>query len=158
MLSGIKRQFGLLATGRLAMGAKAMLGPTVLGANAMIFDRDGKVLLARHSYMSGWSFPGGGIKRGEPALHGMLRELREEIGVVRADPPALFGIYTRRTGWATNVILIYRLSNAEVEFRPNFEVREILFVDPANPPRGTSAGTLRRLAEHVGQTAPSPFW
>jgi len=158
MRSWIMRQLRQLASGGLAMAVKALLGPTVLGASAMIFDRDGKVLLARHSYMSGWSLPGGGIKRGEPALRGLLRELSEELGVVRSDPPQFVGIFTRRTGWATNVVVMYRLMNAEVEFRSNFEVREIVFADPANPPAGTSAGTLRRLSEHTGQTPPAPFW
>jgi 8-oxo-dGTP pyrophosphatase MutT (NUDIX family) len=124
----------------------------------MIFDRDGKVILARHSYMGGLSFPGGGVGRGEPPVQALLRELREEIGVIRSDPPVFFGIYTRRSGWATNVIVLYRLMNAEVEFRPNMEVREIVFVDPAHPPMGTSSGTARRLAEYVNQTPPTPFW
>jgi hypothetical protein len=48
--------------------------------------------------------------------------------------------------------------NAQVEFRPNFEVREIKFIDPANPPAGTSEGTLRRLAEFSSETPPGPYW
>lgn len=158
MLSWIGRQMGQFAFGGTAMAAKALVSPVVLGANAMIFDTAGNVVLARHSYMSGWSFPGGGVGRGEPPVDAMLRELREEIGVVRSEPPTFFGLYTRRTGWATNVIVLYRLMNAEVEFRPNFEVREIVFADPANPPAGTSSGTARRLAELTGKTPPNPYW
>jgi hypothetical protein len=48
--------------------------------------------------------------------------------------------------------------NADVDFRRNIEVREIVFVDPADPPPGTAAGTRRRLAEHVGKTPPSLYW
>lgn len=142
----------------LLMAGKAVLSPVAFGAHAMIFDREGRVLLARHSYKIGLSLPGGGVNRGEPPEQAVLRELREELGAVRADPPIFVGLFTRRSGWATNVIALYRLMNAEVDFHPNAEIREIIFADPANPPPGTGGGTARRLAEYVSQSPPSPFW
>lgn len=39
------------------------------------------VLLVRSSYRAEWSFPGGGVKRGETPCASARRELREEIGV-----------------------------------------------------------------------------
>jgi ADP-ribose pyrophosphatase YjhB (NUDIX family) len=141
-----------------AMAVKALLRPVALGAHAMCIDRSGKVLLARHSYKRGWSFPGGGVNRGEPAVHAVVRELNEELGVFRARQPEFVGLFTNRSGWATNVVALYRFDEAEVEFRPNFEVREIVFCDPANPPTGTTRGTRRRLAELVDKTPPDPFW
>ncbi|MBS0473333.1 MAG: NUDIX domain-containing protein [Proteobacteria bacterium] len=158
MVSWIRKQVGQIAVGWPAMAVKAVLSPAVLGAGAMIFDRDGKVLLARHSYKPGWSFPGGGIKRGEAPADGILRELQEEMGVVRADPPELFSVYSGKIGWITNVVFLFRFRNAEVEFRRNLEVREIRFADPSDLPDDTSAGTQRRLAEHLGQAPISPFW
>ena len=140
------------------MAVKALIAPSVIGANAIVVDKAGKVVLARHSYMTGLSLPGGGVRRAEPPVRAVLRELSEEIGLVGSDPPAMFGLYTRHTGWATNVIVVYRVMNAEVDFRPNFEVREIVLVDPANPPREATSGTRRRLAEFAGKTPPSPFW
>jgi ADP-ribose pyrophosphatase YjhB (NUDIX family) len=140
------------------MTAKALWAPVALGVQALIVTPDGNVLLARHSYVKGWSLPGGGVGRGEPPVAALLRELSEEIGVVRADPPELIGVFSRPSGWATNVVLLYRLTNAEVEFTPNFEVREILFADPSAPPPGTSAGSRRRLTEHARKTPPSATW
>ena len=140
------------------MAAKALWSPVALGAHALIIDRTGKILLARHSYMAGWSLPGGGVGRGEPPADALLRELAEEIGEVRSDPPQLAGIFSRRSGWATNVIVLYRMTNADVAFTPNLEVREIIFTDPASPPAGTSGGTLRRLAEFTSNAPPSPYW
>jgi 8-oxo-dGTP pyrophosphatase MutT (NUDIX family) len=140
------------------MTGRALLAPTAVGAHGLLVNRDGRVLLARHSYMPGLSFVGGGVARGEPPEAALLRELREELGSYRADPPVLMGIYTRRSGWATNLIALYRLTNAEVAFRPNREIREIVFVDPAAPPPDTAAGVRRRLAEHLGAAPPSPFW
>jgi 8-oxo-dGTP pyrophosphatase MutT (NUDIX family) len=146
-----------LAFGTL-MTAKALWAPVALGVHALIVEPGGKVLLARHSYMKGWSLPGGGVGRGEAPVAALLRELREELGSVRSDPPELIGVFSRPAGWATNVIMLYRLGHSDVAFTPNFEVREIIFVDPTAPPPGTSSGTRRRLAEHVGKTPPSATW
>ena len=147
---------------RLAFGAmmtaKALWSPVALGVHALIVDAEGKGLLARHSYMKGWSLPGGGVGRGEAPLHALVRELNEEIGDVRADEPQLLGVFSRPSGWATNVVMLYRLANATVTFRPNLEVREILFVDPRSPPPGTSPGTKRRLAEFADKAPPALTW
>jgi len=147
------RRVGLLAK----LTAQALLAPVAYAACALI-ERDGKVLLVRHSYMPGWLLPGGGVGRGEPAEHAILRELKEEIGLTRSAPPELFGVYSHRTGWVTNVIVLYRLRDVEFAFRPNLEVREILLVDPRSPPPQTPTSVRRRLAELVGMEPRSPHW
>jgi 8-oxo-dGTP diphosphatase len=53
-----------------------------LGVGAVIFDRNGGVLLVRHSYgRRGWELPGGGRQPNESIEHAVLREVREELGV-----------------------------------------------------------------------------
>ncbi len=135
---------------------QALLAPVAFAACALV-ERDGKVLLVRHSYVPGWLLPGGGVRRGEPPADAILRELKEEIGLVRAAPPVFFGLYSRKTGWATNVIALYRLSDAEFAFRPNLEIREIVFADPAAPPPNTPPSVRRRLAEFGGAPL-APYW
>lgn len=157
MLSRTKSFASRLVFGAL-MALKALRSPVALGVHAMIVDAEGKVLLARHSYMKGWSLPGGGVGRGEAPLNALKRELTEEIGSVSADEPELVGIFSRPLGWATNVVVLYRLANATVKFRPNLEVREIVFVEPTKPPPGTAAGTRRRLAELVAKVPPALTW
>lgn len=157
MASEARSFFSRLAFSAM-MTAKALWSPVALGVHALIVDADGKVLLARHSYMKGWSLPGGGVGRGEPPLMALQRELREEIGSVKSSEPELVGMFSRRVGWATNVVLLYKLINASVEFTPNFEVREIRFVDPKSPPPGTSPGTRRRLAEFASGSPPALIW
>jgi ADP-ribose pyrophosphatase YjhB (NUDIX family) len=146
---------------RLALSAKIaaqyLLSPVAFATCALIV-RDGKVLLARHSYVPGWLLPGGGVGRGEPAEHAVLREMREEIGLVSAGPPAFFGLYSRKTAWATNVIALYRLDDAEFTFVPNMEVKEIVFADPADPPAGTPVSVRNRLAEFAGLQPRTPYW
>src|ERR1700759_5383523 len=100
---------------RLALTAKitvqALLAPVACAACALV-ERDGKILLARHSYVSGWLLPGGGVERGEPPELAIMRELKEEIGLVSASPPAFFGLYSRKAGWVTNVIVLYHFKDA----------------------------------------------
>ncbi|HEY0265707.1 MAG TPA: NUDIX domain-containing protein [Rhizomicrobium sp.] len=140
----------------LFMTARALLSPTAFGVMGAVFDTSGAVLLVRHSYMRGWRLPGGGVNRGEPPGRAVLRELGEEVGLTGGDA-AFFALYTRKAGWATNVIALYRITGAAVAFRPNLEIRDICFADPRNPPPDTSPATLKRLQELCG-TPPSPYW
>src|SRR4051812_41073179 len=75
------------------MTARALLAPVALGAHGMLIARDGRVLLVRHTYMRGLSFPGGGVGRGEAPEAALMRELEEEIGPFRADSPHLIGLF-----------------------------------------------------------------
>jgi 8-oxo-dGTP pyrophosphatase MutT (NUDIX family) len=137
---------------------KALATPVAFGACAVLDDARGRVLLVRHSYRPGWHLPGGGVGAGEPPAAAIVRELQEEIGFVRGGAPQLTGVFTRRLGWVTNVIALYHVRDAEIAFRPNFEIREIVYADPAALPPGTTASTRRRLAEHLGKAPPSPYW
>jgi len=48
---------------------------------AAVVIRDGKVLLVRDKGRHHFSLPGGGIKKGEPAVSAAARELYEELGL-----------------------------------------------------------------------------
>jgi len=143
---------------RLLLAFKAFSSPVAFGAIAIVDDAHGRVLLVRHSYQKGWHLPGGGVEAGEPPDEAILRELKEEIGLIRSKPPEFAGLYTRRVGWVTNVIALYKVREAEIAFKPNYEIREILYADPAAPPPGTTRGTRRRLAELVGEAAQARYW
>jgi len=150
-----------MSMSRLALMAKvtvqAMLAPVAFAACALVV-RDNKVLLVRHSYVRGWLLPGGGVGRAEPPAEAILRELKEEIGLVRSSPPQFVGLYSRRTGWVTNVIALYRVDDAEFSFRPNFEIREVQFADPVAPPDGTPPSVRRRLLEFARLQPQSAHW
>jgi 8-oxo-dGTP pyrophosphatase MutT (NUDIX family) len=142
----------------LSLAARAYRTPVCFGTNAILEGEDGRVLLVRHRYMPGLYFPGGGIDSGEAPAETVLRELREEVGLSHAKSVALFGLYTRKVGWTTNVIAVYRVEGGQIDFRPSLEISEIVRADPHAPPPDTSPATRRRLAEWTGAAPVSPYW
>lgn len=140
------------------LAAQAVLAPVAYGAHGMIEDDAGKLLLVRHTYVPGWHFPGGGVQRGEPAHAAVLRELNEEIGLTSAQSCTLFGLYTRKHLWATNVIALFHLKGAVFHFKPNLEIAEAKFFAPDTPPKDIGPGAYRRFLEHTQKTEKSPYW
>ena len=148
--------------GRVAMSGfvtlKALVTPVALGVNALASNREGRILLVRHTYQPGWMLPGGGVARAEPPRDAILREMREETGMTRNSEPELLALYTRKAGWATNMVAVYRLQDVEIEFRPNLEIAEACFVDPERLPPQTTGPTARRIRELLGEEPRRPFW
>ena len=63
--------------------------------------RDGKVLLARHTYGAGTGkliVPGGYIQNGESPEHAVVREILEETGIT-AEPKSVIGVRFNMHDW-----------------------------------------------------------
>ena len=56
--------------------------PRTFGAHALALTPEGKVILVRLRYAPGWRLPGGGRAEDEDPRDAVLRELREEIGMI----------------------------------------------------------------------------
>jgi hypothetical protein len=56
------------------------------------------------------------------------------------------------------VVAFYRVADAQIVFRPNAEIAEILWAYLHAPPDDATPATLRRFAELRGEAAQSPFW
>ncbi|MFC2037856.1 NUDIX hydrolase [Chloroflexota bacterium] len=52
-----------------------------LGAFAIIFDEQGRVLLCHRRDMDVWNLPGGGVESGELPTEAVIRETQEETGL-----------------------------------------------------------------------------
>ena len=48
----------------------------------ILLTHNNEVLFINHTYNYGWSFPGGAIDRGESKDSAIIREVREEIGII----------------------------------------------------------------------------
>ncbi len=64
-----------------------------IGAFAII-ERDGRYLLARRRDIGWWNLAGGGLESGETVEQGLLREVREEVGIP-VEIERLVGVYSK---------------------------------------------------------------
>lgn len=87
-----------------------------------------------------------------------MREMEEEVGLMESTPPEFIALYSQKVLWVTNVVGLYRLRNARIDFKPNLEIREAQFFDPAALPTGATEATRQRLAEMTGKTPRTPYW
>jgi 8-oxo-dGTP pyrophosphatase MutT (NUDIX family) len=117
-----------------------------LGVRVMAFD-EGRVVLVRHTYMPGWYFPGGGLKRRESLEAAARREALEEAGVTLRD---------------LEFVGIYSNFGREVESMTgdfDHEIAEVGVFALNDLPGGLHPATARRLGEYRdGHATPTGRW
>src|ERR1700733_13578235 len=64
-----------------------------LGVRAVVLDGENRVFLVKHSYVSGWHLPGGGVETGETFGEALRRELAEEGRIEVVGDPPLHGLF-----------------------------------------------------------------
>lgn len=131
-----------------------------LGVRAVVLDADNKVFLVRHSYVSGWYLPGGGVDYGETMEQAMRRELKEEGDIDLTGEAVLHGIFlnshiSRRDHVAVYVVRHFRQDRLPA---PNHEIIECGYFDTAVLPEGTTPGTRLRIAEVLDGKPPIATW
>lgn len=130
-----------------------------LGARAVVFDGEGRVLLIEHSYTPGWHLPGGGVERGESVELAIIRELEEEAGIRPEGRPLLVSLHDNVRSFPGDHVLLYRVDAwVEVPATSRGEILRREWFDPRDLPPAVTAGTRRRLAEVLDGTAPDLFW
>ncbi|WP_202873014.1 NUDIX domain-containing protein [Kribbella capetownensis] len=83
---------------RKHVGAQRIITP---GPRAAIVDATGAVLLVRRSDDDTWVMPAGGLELGESIWDALVREVREETGLVVESATAI-ALYTGPQYWFTN--------------------------------------------------------
>ena len=68
-----------------------------------------KVLLVKHTYISGWHLPGGGLGAGESAEACIAREIQEETGLELGNSAELIGVSQPKCNQARSRCVIYCL-------------------------------------------------
>ena len=131
-----------------------------MGAQGIVTDPAGRVLLVRHGYHPGWHLPGGGVEFGETLESTVIRELDEEAGIAVEGRPRLLGVYAHFAdfpGDHIGVFIIDRWTRSRIP-APNLEIVEHGFFARDMLPVGVTAGTCRRLAEAFDGVPPTVHW
>src|ERR1700737_3473687 len=131
-----------------------------LGVRAVVLDGDNRVFLVKHSYVSGWHLPGGGVEVGESFQDALRRELAEEGRIELSGEPVLHGLFfnsqvSRRDHVAVYLIRHFRQDRLP---EPNREITACGFFDLAALPAETTEGTRLRISEVLEGRAPMANW
>jgi len=131
-----------------------------LGVRGVVLDGNDKVFLVKHSYVTGWHLPGGGVEVGETFLEALRRELVEEGRVELTGEPILHGLFfnghvSRRDHVAVYIVRQFRQDRLPT---PNHEIIDCGFYDATALPAETTQGTRLRIAEVLDGRAPMATW
>jgi 8-oxo-dGTP pyrophosphatase MutT (NUDIX family) len=120
-----------------------------LGVRGVVLDGDGKVFLVKHSYVSGWHLPGGGVEVGETFLDALRRELIEEGRIELEGEPVLHGIFLNRHVSRRDHVAVYLVRQFSQDRlpEPNREIIASGFFAASALPDDTTEGTRLRVAE-----------
>jgi len=131
-----------------------------MGAQGLVFDDAGRVLLVLATYKSGWHFPGGGGARNETARDALQRELAEEAGVIVEGQPELFSLYANFQSFPSDhvALFIVRRWQRPTIPAPNREIAAADFFPRDALPPDTVGAVRRRLAEVLDGAPRDAAW
>lgn len=128
---------------------------TKTAASAVIFRRDGRVLLIRRGRpprAGTWSLPGGHVEDGETPEETVVREVREETGLV-VSVVRYLGLYRLRDSNVAFDIHEFQCAPVEEDASAGDDAAEVRWVEAAD---FASLGVTEAVAEVIGQAARGP--
>ena len=130
------------------------------GAQGVVIDGEGRVLLVRHGYRPGWWFPGGGVEWGETIETALQRELEEEVGVTLTAAPELHGVFANFTNFPGDHIAVFLVRHwrRREDYRKRGEIAEASMFTWQALPESVDPGTRTRLAEIFDNAPRKPLW
>lgn len=131
-----------------------------LGVRGIVLDSDNRVFLVKHSYVSSWHLPGGGVEVGETIDDTLRRELIEEGRIAIEGQPQLHGMFFNRHVSRRDHVAVFviRQFSQDRMPEPNREIVACGFFDAATLPAETTRGTRLRIAEVLQGRAPTSAW
>lgn len=136
------------------------VGITTLGTRAIILNSKNEILLVKHTYTPGWHFPGGGVDKGESPRQAIIREVKEEAGVIPLKSPEIIDCYFNIYLGVYDIVSLYFIKEFHIEpFKSNKEIAEAKWFSIENLPEDASNATKKRVAEvFFGQPHNDESW
>lgn len=125
----------------------------VIGAQAVVVDDQGRVLLQLRPWPLGWEPPGGHVGPAEEPAATVVRETIEETGLEIA-VDRLIGYY-RFTGIRRATDVVFRARVIGGGLQPSREAWRLRWVDPEELPRSLFPWYRERIADAVGEPGPA---
>src|ERR1700710_3098076 len=131
-----------------------------LGVRGVVLDGDNRMFLVKHSYVSGWHLPGGGVEVGESFRDALARELMEEGVLKLSGKRRLHGFFLTSSASRRDHVAVYVIEHFRQDRlpEPNREIIECGFYAATALPVETTKGTRLRIAEVLGGVAPASTW
>lgn len=126
---------------------QSIMGIRTFGARVVVINEKGELLLVKHTYFSGWHFPGGGVEKGESPREAAIREVREEAGIIAKESPSIFDCYLNKMMGVDDIVSLYILKNFECQSFKSSEILEAKWFALENLPTDLSGATKRRIHE-----------
>jgi len=125
-----------------------------IGAFAIIFDEQRRVLLCHRRDMDVWNLPGGGVESRELPTEAVIRETKEETGL-EVDVERLIGVY----GKADKDELVFAFTCRVVggQLVVTDEADECRYFEIENIPPNTSPKQAARIQDAVRPSAQPVF-
>ncbi|MHB1523973.1 MAG: NUDIX hydrolase [Candidatus Dormibacteria bacterium] len=128
----------------------------VVGAQAVILDRDGRVLLQFRSWPPGWEPPGGHVGAGEDPAATVVRETREECGL-EVEIVRRVGTYHFR-GIRVGQDAVFLARPVGGRPRRSREALRLTWADPRRLPAATFPWFRQRILDALADGPPVERW
>lgn len=144
---------GVFQGGRRALWR--IFRPRSHGVRGICLDADGRIILVKHSYMRGWFLPGGAPRAGEHSAGALLRELREELGMISCERILPLFDVEQISNYKRDKQEVFLVEGISCSSKLSIEIEAIGLFDIKDLPRDLHASTAYKIARWM---SPESDW
>lgn len=115
-----------------------------IGVFAIIFDKQKRVLFCHRRDYDLWNLPGGGLEKGEIPWQGIIREVKEETGLI-VKVERLAGIYSKPA--KDEIVFQFICNQVGGALAINEEANEIQYFALNKIPKNTAPKQVERIKD-----------
>ncbi|MDA7827790.1 NUDIX domain-containing protein [Rhodobacteraceae bacterium] len=117
-----------------------------LGVRVIVQNAKCEILLVRHTYVTGWHLPGGGVDHGEDVATAAKREVYEETGISELTGLKYVGLFLNKGVSERDHVAYFHATTAETLIdKKNLEIVEARFVPKSHLNKILSVETVNVL-------------